>query len=101
MQKRFRVQARQTFVFAANGAAGWTGPWKDAVSHGMRYMLERHRRPDNLFRSIANNGSTGDDAMTLYDQAFALLAFASVERALPGQTEARALAERVLDALQK
>jgi mannose-1-phosphate guanylyltransferase/mannose-6-phosphate isomerase len=102
MQKRFRVQARQTFVFAAAGAAGWTGPWRDAVSHGLRFMFERHRRSDGLFRGAANEADgTADDAMTLYDQAFALLAFASVERALPGQTEARALAEHVLRTLLK
>jgi mannose-1-phosphate guanylyltransferase/mannose-6-phosphate isomerase len=102
MQKRFRVQARQTYVFATAGAAGWTGPWKDAVSHGLRFMLARHRRPDGLFRGAADGkDGAGDEAMTLYDQAFALLAFASVERALPGQTEARALAERIRETLLK
>jgi mannose-6-phosphate isomerase len=99
MQKRFRVQARQTFVYATAGAAGWQGPWKDAVAHGARFMRESHLREDGLYRGGAADASGRDDAMTLYDQAFALLAYSAIERALPGETDARAAAAWVSETL--
>ncbi len=71
--KRFRVQARQIFVYAQAGRIGWPGPWKELVRHGLRF-LRKHKRADGSYPSVyANNGASG---VTLYDQAFALLALA-------------------------
>jgi mannose-1-phosphate guanylyltransferase/mannose-6-phosphate isomerase len=33
--RRARVAARQTYVYASAGAAGWPGPWRQAMRHGL------------------------------------------------------------------
>ncbi len=82
--RRARVQARQVYVFATAGRLGWAGPWREAVTHGLDYLLSRYRRPDGLFRTtVSPAGSIVDDSAWLYDQAFALFAFAQASRTLP------------------
>jgi mannose-6-phosphate isomerase len=77
--RRARVQARQVFVYAHAAAAGWEGPGHAAAEHGIRYFRSRYRRSDGLFRRLVGaDGHTLDDSVTLYDQAFALLAMASL-----------------------
>src|SRR5690606_32277974 len=44
--RRVRVQARQTFVYAAAGKLGWSGPWREATSAGAAVLLERGLRTD-------------------------------------------------------
>lgn len=76
--KRCRVQARQVFVYAEAGRLGWDGAWREAVEHGLAFLLERFKRPDGLFRaSVTAAGEPLDDTFDLYDQAFVLLALAS------------------------
>ena len=70
---RVRVQARQTYVYARAGALGWSGPWQEAMRHGLAFMLSRYPRGDGLFRSTLD---TADDSIDLYDQAFVLFALA-------------------------
>ena len=48
-ERRARVQARQIFTYAVGGELGWTGPWREAVAHGLDYFVGRYRRPDGLF----------------------------------------------------
>lgn len=77
--RRARVQARQVFVFASAGAAGWPGPWRAAVEHGWRSLQTYYRRDDGLYRaSVAPSGEPVDERALLYDQAFVLLAMASL-----------------------
>ena len=82
-KRRLRVQARQVYVYALAGRRGWPGPWRDAIDHGLDYF-DRYARTDGLFRSLARpDGAPTDEAAVLYDQAFMLLAFATVAAALP------------------
>ncbi|MGH6910773.1 MAG: AGE family epimerase/isomerase, partial [Phenylobacterium sp.] len=76
--RRARVQMRQVYVYAAAGASGWNGPWLQAMEHGLAFFEGHFRRSDGLFRSSVNDrGAPVDDVATLYDQAFALLGWAT------------------------
>lgn len=82
--RRARVQGRQTYVYATAGLLDWDGPWLEAAWHGMDFFIERFRRPDGLFRTlVGEDGAVLDDTPMLYDQAFALLATATLCRADP------------------
>ncbi len=99
--RRSRVQTRQTFVYATAGLMGWQGPWRQAAWHGMTYFLDRYRRPDGLFRALVSpTGEPLDETAALYDQAFALLAMASLNAADPGHVDLAGEGRRLLDALQ-
>jgi mannose/cellobiose epimerase-like protein (N-acyl-D-glucosamine 2-epimerase family) len=76
--RRARVQPRQIFAFARAPALGWNGDASGAVAQGLSYFLTRYRRPDGLFRTLVGvDGTPLDERALLYDQAFALLAFAT------------------------
>jgi mannose-6-phosphate isomerase len=76
--RRARVQPRQIFAFARAAALGWTGDAAAAVAQGLGFFLEHYRRPDGLFRTwVSPDGAALDERALLYDQAFALLAFAT------------------------
>lgn len=80
--RRARVQARQAYVYAVAGAAGWAGPWRSLVSRGLERFEVTNRRADDLYRTrVAADGAVLDDSASLYDQAFALFAFAAAARA--------------------
>ena len=100
--RRARVQARQVYVYAMAGAFGWSGPWREAVAHGLNFFFARYRRPDGLYRTVVSpEGAPVDEAAWLYDQAFALFAMAQAARALPAQRDAlRVRAGDLLQALQ-
>lgn len=99
--RRSRVQTRQTFVYATAGLMGWQGPWRQAAWHGMTYFLVRYRRPDGLFRAqVSEAGEPLDETAALYDQAFALLAMATLNAADPGHADLAGEGRRLLDALQ-
>lgn len=84
--RRARVQARQTYVYSMAGKLGWTGPWREAAAHGFDYLLARYRRHDGLFRTLVGPaGEAMDDTAMLYDQAFILLACASLHEADPAR----------------
>jgi len=77
--RRGRVQPRQIFSFATAGALGWRGPWRDAANHGLAWFDQACVRPDGLCRAlVASDGRVLDDEARLYDQAFVMLAFASL-----------------------
>jgi mannose-6-phosphate isomerase len=92
--RRARVQMRQVYVYAAAGASGWSGPWLQAMEHGLGFFEDRFRRSDGLFRSCVNGrGAPVDDTAMLYDQAFALLGWATGARVtLRPDFEAKAMA---------
>ncbi len=80
--RRLRVQARQTYVYANAGLAGWNGPWRTAVQHGLETLSRSYRRPDGLYRTLCDDsGAPLDERAFLYDQAFVLLALASAAQA--------------------
>lgn len=85
-ERRARVQARQIFSYAVGGGLGWSGPWRDAVQHGLDYFLGRYRRADGLFwNALQADGRPAETAPYLYEQAFALLAMATVTAATGGR----------------
>lgn len=80
--RRMRVQARQVYVYALAGLAGWRGPWPAAVAHGLEALRARYRRNDGLYRTLCDDdGSPLDERAFLYDQAFVLLALATSTKA--------------------
>ena len=80
--RRARVQARQAYVYAAAGRSGWAGPWRRLCVEGLDAFEVRHRRGDGLYRTrVSGIGETLDDTSWVYDQAFALFAFAEVAAA--------------------
>lgn len=100
--RRARVQARQAFVYATAGKIGWDGPWREAAWHGLDYLLDRYRRPDGLYLAILSaEGEVLDDTPRLYEQAFALLAMATVHRLDSGRRDLPALAGQLLAALDQ
>jgi mannose/cellobiose epimerase-like protein (N-acyl-D-glucosamine 2-epimerase family) len=73
--RRARVQARQAFVYATAGALGWNGPWRKAARHGLGFLTEHYLRgPGSVAKSVSPDGTPCDDALMLYEQAFAILA---------------------------
>lgn len=99
--RRGRVLPRQIYSFAIAGDLGWTGPWREAVEHGLAFYLSHYRRPDGLFRTlIGPNGESLDETADLYDQAFAMFALAAVAKVLPVRAEeAKAIATAVREKL--
>lgn len=95
--RRARVQARQAYVYCAAGAAGWAGPWRTLVSRTLERFEATNRRADDLYRTrVSVDGVVLDDSASLYDQAFALFAFAAAAKAgiAPGMMAERAHALR-------
>lgn len=91
--RRARVAARQTVVYATAGSAGWGGPWRAAVAHGLSALQSTFLRPDGLYRMTAlRTGEPLDETACLYDQAFVLLALAKAHHAGAGIGEDEALA---------
>ena len=97
--RRGRVLPRQIYAFAAARDLEWTGPWREAVDHGLRYYLDVYRRPDGLFRALVGPGGVAlDDSAALYDQAFAMFALANA-CAATGRSDLRDIAVSVRETL--
>lgn len=97
--RRARVPPRQIYAFAHAHSLGWTGDGDAIARLGLATFLERYRRKDGLFRTlVAADGARLDDAVLLYDQAFALLAFAAMHALM---RDAGAQAEKLHQALMR
>ncbi len=103
VDRRTRIQARQTHVFALAGLMDWSGPWRGAVEHGLDYLQARCRRADGLFRATVDpSGAPADETAFLYDQAFVLLAFATSAKAAPDRrSELRERAVSLLEVVRR
>lgn len=98
--RRARVQARQCFVYASAHSLGYPGPWLQLAERGWDAFVKRYRRPDGLFRALVDRGGeVVSDDVRLYDQAFALLALASLHQA-SGRADYRNQASGLLERLQ-
>lgn len=97
--RRARVQARQLYVFAEAGRCGWSGPWRSAIQAGLKHLSKSFLRADGLIRTrVSYVGEPLDDTAYLYDQAFYLLALASMSRAFDAtifERDAVALRDRL------
>ncbi len=101
LARRARVQSRQSYVYATAGMLGWSGPWQEAAPQGLNYLDKYYRRSDGQYCTlVSHDGGVLDETTLLYDQAFALLAMASVQKALPDgvdfKNSAHALLGRIL-----
>ena len=99
--RRGRVQGRMIFSFAQAGMMGWSGPWREAVRHGLNGLTRDFLRPDGLIRCLVGlDGRPLDDTPYVYDQAFALLGLASLSQAAESDAEALALAQSMREGLE-
>jgi mannose-1-phosphate guanylyltransferase / mannose-6-phosphate isomerase len=98
--RRARTQSRQVFVFASAVKAGYGAQWLCVAQDGWERFVRAYRRPDGLFiNRAAADGTPLDKGVEVYDQAFALLAMATLHDADPS-TDLTREAKRTLDALQ-
>ena len=90
LARRARVQSRQSYVYATAGVLGWSGPWQEAAPQGLDYLEQHYRRGDGQYCTlVAHDGTVLDESALLYDQAFALLAMAAVQKVLPNRVDLR------------
>lgn len=100
--RRARVQARQAYVFAAAGQSGWAGPWRRLCAGGLDAFDVRHRRDDGLYRTrVGITGEVLDDTPWVYDQAFALFAFAEAAAAGVEPKVMSSRAHKLIKALER
>jgi len=84
IHRRFRVHPRQVFCFAEAGSRGWPGDWQTAVEVGMDYYDRVYRMPNGFYANLADvDGKLLDSSFDLYNQAFAILAYAHIAKAQP------------------
>lgn len=86
--RRVRVQARQSFVFAAAQEKGWFQSG-DVASKMLDFLLENGRHPQRnggYIRTFNLDGLQSDTAQDLYDHAFIFLAIAWVYRVTKNPT---------------
>nr|WP_269586368.1 AGE family epimerase/isomerase [Roseibium sp. Sym1] len=100
--RRARVQPRQIYCYAAAGARGWTGNWRTASRDAYDLFEKVYRRSDGFYGNLASpDGELIDDGFDLYNQAFALFAFAEFGAAFPErQAEMEEKARALLAALK-
>jgi mannose/cellobiose epimerase-like protein (N-acyl-D-glucosamine 2-epimerase family)/glycosyltransferase involved in cell wall biosynthesis len=80
---RARSIARQAFSYCEAGRLGWSGPWQAAAQHALDYFGRHFVRADGTVVSVVGlDGRAHDASFDLYDQAFALLAYAAGHREL-------------------
>jgi mannose/cellobiose epimerase-like protein (N-acyl-D-glucosamine 2-epimerase family) len=100
--RRARVQPRQIYAFSRAPSLGWKGDASGAVAQGLSYFLTRYRRADGLFRTLVScDGTPLDDRALLYDQAFALMGFATAASLLGSSFNLAGEAEQLRQALYK
>lgn len=79
--RRLRVIARQAYSYCEAGRLGWYGPWREASLWALEYLGGHFVAHDGTVVSlVAPDGTVLDSRMDLYNQAFALLAFATGQR---------------------
>lgn len=98
--RRARVQPRQLYAFSMAAMLGWDGPVDALLRRGLKTYLARYRREDGLFRTLVDaDGVPLDDSMVVYDQAFAILACATMQAVVGPDAGMTALAHAILDRL--
>jgi len=84
VDRRFRVQPRQVYSYVTAGTMGWSGPWAEAALHGAGYFESRYMLESGYFASaVGTDGLVTNPEFDLYNQAFALFAYAHLALAFP------------------
>lgn len=96
--KRTRVSCRQIYVFSHAALLGW-GDGLNAAADGARHLAAVAWRGDGFVRRLSRDGRPLDQTVDLYDNAFALFAFAWLFRAT-GDDWALTWARRTLGAIR-
>ena len=79
---RARTITRQAFSYGEAGRLGWNGPWREAARHALAYFQRHFTAADGTVVSVVDlDGACRAPRFDLYDQAFALLAYAGAHRA--------------------
>lgn len=99
--RRARVQARQAYVYSLASHWGWGAGYAALVERGLAQFEATNRRADGLYRTrVSSAGAVLDDAASLYDQAFVLLATATAASAGVDRVRCTQTAASVVAALQ-
>ncbi len=100
LPKRSRVAARQVFCYHVAGRLGWRGPWRKAGQHALTSLRERFVCSDGtVVSSIGQDGAIVDATFDLYNQAFALLAYACAHQTIDPDGGWRARARTLIETL--
>lgn len=99
---RARTIARQAFSYCEAGRLGWDGPWRQAANHALSYFRKHFVRADGTVNSVVDlDGRCDDPRFELYNQAFALLAYASAHSELGEGAGWRQMAVRLRTTLEQ
>jgi mannose/cellobiose epimerase-like protein (N-acyl-D-glucosamine 2-epimerase family) len=102
LPRRSRVAARQAFSYSEAGRLGWDGPWRAAGQHALDFLRERFVQADGtVINSVDQQGNVLDPGFDLYNQAFALLAYASGYTAIDPNGGWQALAHALIGTLTR
>jgi mannose/cellobiose epimerase-like protein (N-acyl-D-glucosamine 2-epimerase family) len=83
---RARSITRQAIAYCEAGRLGWSGPWQQAAKHAIDYLQAHFIGADATVVSVVDtSGVVRDATRDLYNQAFALLAFAHGHRCFGGR----------------
>jgi mannose/cellobiose epimerase-like protein (N-acyl-D-glucosamine 2-epimerase family)/glycosyltransferase involved in cell wall biosynthesis len=100
--RRARSIARQAFAYGEAGRLSWNGPWRNAARHALDFFARYFISADGTVASVVDlDGKVLDAKFDLYDQAFALLAFASGHRSFGAATPWRRHAVALRAALER
>ena len=92
---RARSIARQAIAYCEAGRLGWSGPWQQAAQHALDYLQAHFIASDATVVSVVDtSGIVRDPTRDLYNQAFAMLAFAHGHRCFGGRWRQNAAALR-------
>lgn len=82
--RRTRVVARQIYSFAAAARMGWTGPAREAVSHGLEFLTRNCFNADGtVLMTVDVRTGERKVAFNLYDHAFVLFGLSSAASIFP------------------
>lgn len=83
---RARSITRQAIAYCEAGRLGWNGPWRQAAQHALDYLQAHFITADGTIVSVVEtSGVVSDPTRDLYNQAFALLAYAHGHRCFGGR----------------
>jgi mannose/cellobiose epimerase-like protein (N-acyl-D-glucosamine 2-epimerase family) len=100
LPRRSRVAARKAFCYSEAGRLGWPGPWRYAGRHALRFLRERFVQNDGtVISTVEGDGSVRDARFDLYNQAFALLAYACGYETLDTEGDWKSCAYALADTL--